>query len=115
MCPWRVGYRILCLEVERRRWDPLWLPHSRVEISVGIRGELAEMAWEWPEMLRGEGWWRRVGEYCVSKGYSVPRRPRKSVQFDGIVHVKCDGMSRKGDLKSFWRSVLLRVEVEALS
>ena len=101
--------------MDRRRWDPLLLPQSRVEISAGIRGELAEMAWEWPEMLRGEDWWRRVWEYCVLKVYSVSRRSQMSVQFDGIVLVECDGMSRKGDLKSFWRVVVLRVEVEALS
>ena len=110
--------RILCLEMEmeRRRWDLLWLSCLRVEeVSVGILEVLAEMAWELLEMLRGDGWWRRVGECCVLKVYSsVSWKPQMSVQFDGIVVERCDGMWRKGNLKSFWRVVVLRVQVEAL-
>ena len=86
-----------------------------MEVSAGILEELAEMPWEWPEMLKGEDWWKRVWEYCVSKVYSVLRRRQMSVQFDGIVLGKCDGMPRKKDLKSFGRIVILTVEVEAIS
>ena len=37
-----------------------------------------------------------------------------SVQFDGIVLGKSDGMPRKGDLKSFGRVLMSTVEVEAI-
>ena len=70
---------------------------------AGILEELAEMLWEWPEMLKGDDWSRRVWEYCVSKVYSVLGRPQMSVQLDGLVPGKYDGMPRKGDLKSFGR------------
>ena len=65
-------------------------------------------------MLKGDDWSRRVWEYCVSKVYSVLGRPQMSVQLDGLVLGKYDGMPGKGDLKSFGRIAILMVEVEAI-
>ena len=87
-----------------------------MEALAGILEELAEMLWEWPEMLLiGDDWSRRVWEYYVSKVYSVLGRPQMSVQLDGIVLGKTDGMPRKGELKSFGRVLISTVEVEAIS
>ena len=71
-----------------------------MEALAGILEALIEILWEWPEMLKGDGWSRRVWEYCVSKVYSVLGRHQMSVPFDGIVLAKFDGMPHKGDWKS---------------
>ena len=68
-----------------------------MEALAGILEALAEMLWEWPEMLKGDGWLRTVWEYCVSKVYSVLGGPQMSVPFDGIVLAKSDGMPHRGD------------------